>query len=127
MKSIPELMMEIRDGFSIELISEDACRDWFLRTIHPSGAFCPECNHAVTGEKKLQAFWSLRRVTCQFCGRTFSAVTGTALKGIGIDFRALYILLFMVSHGTPAKNVSKQLRISNGAAYVWTNKAKGKL
>jgi len=68
----------------------------------------------------------MRRVNCPFCPRTFSAVTGTAIGGIGIEFRALYVLLFMIGHGAKANNISKQLGISTGAAYVWTNKAKGK-
>lgn len=126
MKTVPDLMMEVKEEFSVEMLNEDACRNWFLRKFHHEGVFCPECSREITSEKKLQAFWAMRRVSCPFCNRRFSAVTGTVLSGIGIEFRALYILLFMVGHGAKANNISKQLGISNGAAYVWANRAKGK-
>lgn len=126
MKTIPDIMLEVKDGFSIGMLDEDACRDWFLRKIHAAGVRCPGCKGEITSERKLQTFWAMRRVACPFCSRSFSAVTGTALNGIGIEFRALYLLLFMVAHGAHVNNISKQLGISTGAAYVWANKAKGK-
>lgn len=126
MKTIPDIMMEVKREFSIEMLNEDACREWFLRNIHPSGIFCPECNREIIKEKKLRTLWAMRRVSCPFCNRSFSLLTGTELNGIGIDFRALYILLFMVSHDVHVNNVAKQLGISTGAAYFWANKAKRK-
>lgn len=124
MMSTQALMMEIRRGFSIEMLNEEACRDWFLRKLHPEGARCPECGHEIISEKKASSFWELKRVTCLACGRTFSAVTGTSLHKIGIEFRALYLLLFMVAHGIRVNKIAAQLGISNGAAYMWANKAK---
>jgi transposase-like protein len=126
MKTVADLMMEIRDGFSIEMLNEEGCRDWILKKIHPRGVFCPGCGEEVTSGKKLQTFWDMRRVNCPHCKRSFSAVTGTPLNGIGIEWRALYLLLFLVGHGVQANSISRQLGISNGAAYLWANKAKGK-
>lgn len=124
MKTIRSLMLEVGEEFSIEMLDEEACRAWFLRRIHSGGVFCPGCCQEVTGEKKLKAFWAMRRTTCPACGRTFSAVTGTALHGIGIEFRALYLLLFMIGRGVSVNKVRRQIGISTGAAYIWANKAK---
>lgn len=124
MKTIPDLMLEVTNEFSIEMLNEEACRNWFLKKIHPDGVFCPHCHGEVTSEKRRTRFWEMLRTTCPLCSRSFSAVTGTELNGIGIDFRALYLLLFMVNNGAKPINICKQLRISSGAAYVWANKAK---
>jgi len=126
-KTIPGLMLEVVEGFSIETLNEEACRDWFLARLHPGGAFCPECRTEITSPKVLARFWSMGRVACHApnCNRSFSAVTGTALNGVGIEFRALYLLLLMIGCGVSVNKVARQLGISNGAAYAWARKAKG--
>jgi transposase-like protein len=124
MKTVQALMMEIEEEFSIEMLNEDACRDWFLRKIHSDGIFCPYCHEAIASERLLKTFWSMKRIHCPGCGRTFSAVTGTVLNGIGIEFRALYLLLFMIGCGVSVNKVKRQIGISTGAAYIWANKAK---
>ena len=127
MKTIQSLMVELMDEFSIDLLDETACRDFFLRTLHSAGVSCPECRAEVSSLRRLESFWNMQRICCQVCGRTFSAVSGTALNGIGIEFRALYMLLFLVGHGVRANKIAKPLGISSGAAYLWANKAKGKV
>ncbi len=125
MKTVADLMMEIRNGFSVDMLDEERCRAFFTKKLHPEGVFCPSCGAAVTSEKRLLAFWALRRVSCSSCARSFSALTGTALNGIGIEFRALYLLLLLVDLGVQPNKVSRQIGISNGAAYLWASKAKG--
>lgn len=124
MMTTQAIMLEISREFSIEMLNEDACRDWFLRKLHPEGARCPKCGVEITSEKKTRSFWEMKRVGCLSCGRTFSAVTGTPLHKIGIEFRVLYLLLFMVSHGVRPNKMASQLGISTGAAYLWANKSK---
>jgi len=43
MKTVQNLMMEVKEEFSVEMLSEEACRDWFLRKIHHEGLFCQVC------------------------------------------------------------------------------------
>lgn len=124
MKTVQDMMLKIKEEFSIDMLSEDACREWFLGKIHAEGVRCPGCNREITTKRKLQTFWDMRRVNCPFCSRSFSAVTGTPLNGIGIEYRALYLLLFMAAHGVHVNTIAKQLGISTGAAYLWANKAK---
>lgn len=124
MNTVADMMLEMKKEFSIEMLDEDACREWFLKKIHAGGVHCPECSKEIASKRKLDTFWGMRRVNCPFCGRSFSAVTGTPLNGIGIEFRALYLLLFMVSHGVRVNRIADQLGISTGAAYLWANKAK---
>ncbi|BET58115.1 MULTISPECIES: hypothetical protein [Geobacter] len=124
MMTVADVMLEVNKGFSIGMLDEDACREWFLKKIHAEGVRCPRCNKEITSKRKLDTFWAMRRVNCPFCSRSFSAVTGTPLNGIGIEFRSLYLLLFMVSHGIRVNRIADQLRISTGAAYLWANKAK---
>jgi transposase-like protein len=126
MKTIRALMMEVMGEFSIELMEETACRDFFLRKLHPMGVFCPECKSEVISSRLLESFWNMQRIHCRDCGRSFSAVTGTVLNGIGIEWRALYMLLFLVGCGVRTNQISRPLGISNGAAYLWANKAKEK-
>jgi transposase-like protein len=124
MMTTQALMLEIRRGFSIEMLNEEACRDWFLRKLHPDGARCPKCGQEITSEKKANSYWDMKRVSCLACGRSFSAVTGTSLHKIGIEFRALYLLLFLVTHGVRVNRIAANLGISTGAAYLWANRAK---
>jgi transposase-like protein len=125
MMTVNELMLKIQEAFSIEtLSSEDVCRDWFLQELHPAGAVCPECNVEIASNRKLESYRLLKRVTCSACNRTFTGLTGTVLNGLGLDFRALYLFLFMISCGVSANKFYRQLGISSGAAYIWQNKAK---
>ena len=127
MMTIQRLMLELKEEFSIEMLDEDACRNWFLKKIHANGVHCPECGREITSARKLETFWAMRRTSCPHCGRSLSALTGTALNKITIEFRALYLLLFMIGHGgrgVHVNNIAKQLGISTGAAYFWANKAK---
>lgn len=125
MKTVADLVVEVTEGFSIGMLSEESCRGWILQKLHPEGVFCPDCGAEITSPKRVAAFWAMGRVLCPNCARTFSAVTGTALNGIGIEFRALYLLLFLVGCGISVNRVARQLGISNGTAYLWARKAKG--
>jgi hypothetical protein len=125
MTTVKDFMLKIREVFSIEtLSSEEACRSWFLHELNPAGALCPGCELEITNERKLASYWSLKRVTCSGCNRTFSAVSDSVLNGLGIDFRVLYLLLFLVGSGVNANKFYRQLGISSGAAYIWQNKTK---
>ena len=129
MITVADIMAEVRSGFSTQLLSEMACREWFLKRLHPNGVFCPQCGAPISNPKALERFWELHRVKCGApgCAKGFSALTGTALNKISLDFKTLYLLLFLVDDGIPANKVAQRLGISIGAAYIWANKAKSNL
>lgn len=126
MKMVSDIVLELKSEFTADVLDEDLCRDWFLKKLHPNGGCCPQCGLPVTGEKKLARFWGLGRVQCSegTCRKSFSALTGTSLNGLGIPFRVLYLLLFMVGCGANVNRIAPNLGISVGTAYVWANKAK---
>jgi Transposase and inactivated derivatives len=126
MKTVSDIVLELKSEFSADVLDENLCRDWFLKKLHPDGVYCPQCGLPVTGEKKLGRFWTLDRIQCSegTCRKSFSALTGTSLNGLGISFRVLYILLFMTACGMNVNRIAPQLGISVGTAYIWANKAK---
>ncbi|MBJ6798632.1 IS1 family transposase [Geomonas propionica] len=126
MKTVGDIVLELKSEFTVDVLDEDACRAWFLRKLHLHGAHCPECGREVVSERKLATFWGLGRVKCsdESCNKTFSALTGTVLSGLGIEFRALYLLLFMAGCGVNVNRIAPQLGISVSAAYLWAKKAK---
>jgi len=127
MKSVNDLKIEIVQEFSADFLDEDLCRNWFLHKLHPEGVFCPGCGKEVVSERRLTTLWDMGRITCpaESCEKTFSLLSGTTLNGLGMSFRVLYLLLFMLGCGVSASKVSGQLGISTAAAYIWANKAKG--
>lgn len=125
MQAIARVLEEVKEGFRLDLLSEESCRNWFLQRVHPEGAFCPKCRAGVPGEKSKQSFWKMRRVKCTSCRVMFNAATDTVLEGLKIDFRELYILLFMTGCGLSIYQVAEKIGVSHQTVRAWESKFRG--
>jgi transposase-like protein len=124
MQVIPSVVEEMKGRFRFDLLSEEACRDWFLQKIRPDGAFCPKCHKEVPGEKSRKSFWELRRVKCTGCHVLFLATTDTILEGLKIDFRELYLILFLTGCGLSAHQVVDRVGVTRQTVCAWLTKFK---
>lgn len=114
--------------FQANFMNEISCREWVLRRLHPSGAFCPGCGMTVP-EKSLQRFWMSERIKCCHCEKFFTALTGTFLSGCQLDFREVILLAVLLSPDMTDKTIADILNMSSANVRIWRNKfeAMGKL
>ena len=89
-------------------MDEAACREAILRELHPDGARCPRCGHALP-EGKAGAFWEVRRMRCDACGAWFTALSGTPMDRMHIGFRCLAILALGVASGWSASEIARRI------------------
>ena len=115
--SIDDVIREFRACF----LSESACRDWVMKRIHPTGAYCPGC-HVAIPEKSLQRFWNSQRVKCCQCNKFFDARTGTFLSGCQMDYREVILLAVLLTPDITDKIIADILNISAENVRLWRNK-----
>jgi transposase-like protein len=119
---------DVIHDFRVNFLNEIACREWVLKRLHPSGAYCPGCGVAIP-EKSLQRFWMSERVKCCQCDKFFTALTGTFLTGCQLDYREVLLLAVLLSPDMTDKTIAEILEMSAANVSIWRNKFKalGKL
>lgn len=124
MQQAHNFMKSVIDNFTVELFDEKKCTAWILNKLHPEGASCPRCGKPITSEKGLQNFWSLKRVFCKECKGLFTALTGTAINGIQMNLRILFVMAVFLQLGTDRKVLAKLLKIHPETVRFWEKKFK---
>jgi len=115
-------MVDAVQAFGVDFLDETACRMWILKSLHGESAVqCPECGSELT-EKGLQRFWSGCRVRCCGCGKFFTALTGTVLSGVHLEFRAIMLIAVFLFFGVKADYIATKLSISTETVRIWKNK-----
>lgn len=111
--------MEAFKAFNANFLNEDSCRDAIFKILHPDGASCPFCGHAITEGAALRNFFELRRCCCPICGRWFKGTTRTVLHGSHMNMRQIFALCFLLEAKLSNQAISDILKISTGAVYYW--------
>lgn len=124
MQQAHDFMKAAIKDFTVELFDKRVCTEWLLKQLHPDGAHCPGCGKPISSEKSLQNFWSLKRVFCKHCKKTFTALTGTMLNGIQMDLRTLFIMAAFLELGSDKKMIARLLKIHLETVRIWERKFK---
>lgn len=109
----------VRSVFGPEYLDESRCRGWILGRIHPRGAFCPGCGRPVDDGRRALRFWSGKRLSCIGCGKKFTALTGTCLSGMHLDYRSLFFMLHMLDAGYSATEISGRIECDPTTVRNW--------
>ena len=119
-----DFIKKVKDEFSVDFFDERKIRLWVLQRLHPEGVRCPGCGKLITSEKGVANFYELKRVFCKQCRKIFTALTGTALNGMQMDIRALYLLAVFLALKIDRKDIARMLKIHTETVRQWERKFK---
>ena len=119
---------DIVADFPAKFFDKISCREWILKKLHPSGAFCPGCGMPVP-EKSLQRFWMSERIKCCHCEKFFTALTDTFCSRWQLDYNEVIEIAVYFHFGMTDKEIAEKLNRSIASVRIWRNKfeAMGKL
>jgi len=97
------------------LLDEQACYDFLLQILHPSGLACPY-SHPLPLE---QAPHDRHRAPimdyrCRRCGAVFNLFTNTLFSKTRYRCSTIVLLLRGIAQGTPTKHLADELGIDRG-------------
>lgn len=107
--------------FCAGFLDEAVCRQWIIERLHPGGAICPECGKELS-DKCQERFWNNERIKCKYCGKWFTALTGTMFQGIHMDFRAIIILALFLGMNQAASTVACFIGGNENTVRSWRSK-----
>lgn len=93
-----------------DLLDEQECYDFLLRTLHPDGLKCPE-GHQLPPD---QAPHDVNRAPvvdyrCRVCGRVYNLFTGTVWSGTQYDCPTVVLVMRGIAQGVPTKQLADEL------------------
>lgn len=98
-----------------DLLSEQECYDFLLRTLHPDGLKCPDGHPLPTG----QAPHDVSRTPvvdyrCRKCGQIYNLFTDTVWSGTHYDCATIVMVMRGVVQGVPTKQLADELERDYG-------------
>jgi transposase-like protein len=98
-----------------EVLDDQACYDFLLRTLHPDGLHCPS-GHALPNQ---QAAHDRHRTPildyrCRTCGTVFNLFTGTVWSKSRYRCSTIVQILRGIAQGVPTKHLAEELGIDRG-------------
>ena len=99
-------------GDLASFLDEAACREHILQAVHGTDARCPGCDVRIQDTSTLKNFWGGKRCVCKRCGRWFTALSGTFLQGMQLDFRTVLLIAVLADCPHPGLNVSYIARLA---------------
>lgn len=109
---------QVAAGFGARFMSEENCRAWVLKKLHPGGCFCPHCKTALAGAS-VKRFWQNESARCYSCGKQFTAKTGTILSGKNLSFSEIILMSFLIAYGAGNNEISKALNCTRETVRLW--------
>jgi transposase-like protein len=106
-------------AFNDTVLSEDACRRWFLGKLHPDGINCPRCKKEITSGTTVKNFWSMKRCLCNHCGKRFLATDGTILHKSRLSMTQVFALAILLALGIDNKSIAGIIGIHPDSVRLW--------
>ena len=111
---------DVFNRFGAYLLDEDRCREMVISKLHPAPC-CPDCAAKLTWTQDA-AFRQNKRVRCNQCGRFFTALSGSPLSGMHMDFRAFVLLCFCLEAGLNNTQISMLIGDTTDTVRAWRRK-----
>ena len=95
-----------------ELLDEQSCYDFLLRTLHPDGLHCPN-GHRLPPD---QAPHDRHRAPildyrCRECGAVYNLFTHTIWSKSRYSCRQIVLILRGIAQGVPTKHLAEELKL----------------
>ena len=113
---------DIFKDFGPGFLNAEFCREWVLRKIHPAGVVCPGCSEKIQDKQRTVKFWNGERLSCGFCGKKFTALTGTFLSGTRMNFEEIICLVIMLKTGAVTFDIANKLGCDVTTVRKWRSK-----
>lgn len=113
---------EAGDSFGLDMVKFEDCARWIIARLHPQGATCPHCSTPVTGETRLERWFSFEQIRCQECHIKFTAATGTHLNGSKLEVREIYLVAVLTHLGVSVPRIASVLRVHVDTVVNWQSK-----
>jgi transposase-like protein len=98
-----------------EVLDEQACYDFLLRTLHPDGLYCPSGHplpsHPAPHDRHRAPILDYR---CRNCGAVFNLFTGTIWSKTRYRCSTIVQILRGIAQGTPTNHLAAELGIDRG-------------
>jgi len=120
----PEIfhLYNVAEAFNADFLDEDICREWILKAIHGrSGPRCPNCHGPILGIA-VQRFWGGKRICCRDCGKFFTALTDTFLRGCHLTFGQIILLAMFLFLKIKRETIAEKVGISSETVRLWGKK-----
>jgi len=124
LKSLIAFSTGILGRLNIDFVDEEFCRQWTLKTFHPSGPVCPFCGLRIIDNGFVEKFYRAISVKCPHCGKWFRATTGTFLEGSHLSFRQVVVMLLLIEANQPTEAISQLIRADNETVRRWKRRIK---
>lgn len=105
----------------IDALEEEACRQFLIRRVHPTGAKCPVCRTSIDG-RQAETFNARGRVHCNSCGRWFGYRTETIFSGTTLNDRQIFLLLLLLANNCPTAKIAASCKVSEETVLSWKHK-----
>lgn len=96
-----------------DLLSEQECHDYLLRTLHPDGMKCPGCGCPLPPEqaphdRSRDPIFDYR---CRKCGAVFNLFTKTIWAGTHYDCKTIVLVMRGFAQGVPTLHLAQELHL----------------
>ena len=112
----------VASDFSALFLDGHYCRMYFLDNAHGRGAHCPDCGEAITDERQVARYYSLKKFTCKNCKQTVSAKKGTVLENCSLTPRQYILLALFLEAGFSDKDIGEKVGIHAETVRLWKGK-----
>jgi len=110
------------------LLDEQACYDWLLETLHPTGLCCPKGHALPEGQKAHDYHRSpVLDYRCHICGAVYNLFSDTVLKRIRWPCSTIILMLKGFAEGTPSKHLAQELKIDRIQLMQWRHRVQALL
>ena len=91
------------------LMSDDACYQFLIDTLHPDGLYCPACRRDDALSVHDRHRPPVLDYRCRHCGVVFNAYTGTPLQKTHRSPIQLVLILRGICQGVPTAQLAREL------------------
>jgi transposase-like protein len=95
-----------------ELLDEQACYEFLLSVLHPTGLRCPAGHKVAAGQAPHMSDRApVVEYRCRRCGKVFNLFTTTLWKGTHYSCRQVVPLVRGFAQGVPTLHLARELRL----------------
>ena len=98
-----------------DLLDEQECYDFLLRTLHPDGLKCPGGHllppHQSPHDRSRTPVMGYR---CRICGCVYNLFTGTVWSGTHYNCATIVLVMRGIAQGTPTRHLADELELDYG-------------
>lgn len=108
----------------IELLDEQASKDWLEEHFHPEGMRCPQCGASRDAARAFRQTRESKLVVyrCYECDGVYNLYSGTLFEGSRLRAEQVVLLLRGVLKGQPSSEIAREVGVSKPTVLLWRHR-----